>query len=51
MRTLLERRSRCRGDCVMHRAELDDTLPVYVWDQYEAFERVVPMTELSEVEL
>lgn len=51
VRTLVERATPYAGECVMHRPELGPTLPVYVWDQYEAFERVVPMTELTDVEL
>jgi glycosyltransferase involved in cell wall biosynthesis len=39
------------GRCVMHRPLLGDTLPVYVWDQYDDFEHVVPMTELDEATL
>ena len=36
------------GRCIMHRPMLGDTLPVYVWDQYEDFRNVVPMVELSD---
>lgn len=50
-RTLMERESPFPGECVMHRPELGDTLPVYVWDQYEVFKRVVPMVELGGREL
>jgi len=35
----------------MHKPQIGDTLPVYVRDHYEEFERVVPMTELSDVEI
>ncbi|HUF50409.1 MAG TPA: glycosyltransferase [Longimicrobiales bacterium] len=51
VRTMLERASPYDGSCVMHKPLLGDTLPVYVWDQYEEFEHVVPMTELDETVL
>jgi glycosyltransferase involved in cell wall biosynthesis len=35
------------GTCVMHKPQLGDTLPVYVWDKYEEYPNAVPMTELS----
>jgi glycosyltransferase involved in cell wall biosynthesis len=49
--TLLDRPSSYAGRCIMHKPVLGDTLPVYVWDEYEEFARVVPMTELSDAEL
>ena len=36
-----------KGKCIMHKPQLGDTLPVYVWDKYEEFSNAVPMTELS----
>jgi glycosyltransferase involved in cell wall biosynthesis len=36
------------GKCVMHKPKLGDTLPVYVWDKYEEFSKVVPMVELPD---
>jgi glycosyltransferase involved in cell wall biosynthesis len=48
---VLDRESPYPGRCVMHKPELGGTLPVYVWDAYEEFDRVVPMTELSDQEL
>jgi glycosyltransferase involved in cell wall biosynthesis len=39
------------GCCVMHKPKLGRTLPVYVWDEYEEFDRVVPMVELPEPEI
>jgi glycosyltransferase involved in cell wall biosynthesis len=39
------------GRCVLHKPELGDTLPVYVWDRYEEFSRVVPMVDLSDPEI
>jgi glycosyltransferase involved in cell wall biosynthesis len=49
--TELERESPYAGACTMHKPVLGGTLPVYVWDEYEEFDRVVPMTELSDLEL
>lgn len=49
--TTLERDVPYPGRCILHRPVLSDTLPVYVWDRYEEFTRVVPMIELSDVEL
>jgi glycosyltransferase involved in cell wall biosynthesis len=39
------------GHCVLHKPTLGDTLPVYVWDRYEEFPRVVPMVDLSDGEI
>jgi glycosyltransferase involved in cell wall biosynthesis len=39
------------GRCVAHQPELGATLPVYVWDEYEEFERVVPMVDLPDAEI
>lgn len=39
------------GACIMHKPALGDTLPVYVWDEYEEFERVVPMVDLAAAEI
>lgn len=39
------------GCCVLHKPKLGDLLPVYVWDSYEEFPRVVPMVDLAEAEL
>jgi glycosyltransferase involved in cell wall biosynthesis len=47
----LERSSPYPGGCIVHKPILGGTLPVYVWDEYEEFDRVVPMTELSDLEL
>src|ERR1041384_790210 len=41
--TMLSREVAFAGRCIMHKPELGDTLPVYVWDKYEEFRRVVPM--------
>ncbi|HEY0672159.1 MAG TPA: glycosyltransferase [Longimicrobiales bacterium] len=39
------------GRCIMHKPQLGDTLPVYVWDKYEEFPRVVPMIDLPTAEI
>ncbi len=39
------------GCCILHKPKLGRTLPVYVWDEYEEFERVVPMIELPDTEI
>jgi glycosyltransferase involved in cell wall biosynthesis len=39
------------GCCILHKPVLGDVLPVYVWDRYEEFPRVVPMTELPDAEI
>jgi glycosyltransferase involved in cell wall biosynthesis len=39
------------GCCILHKPVLGDTLPVYVWDKYEEFPRVVPMVDLSDAEI
>ena len=49
--TFLERESGLPGQCIMHKPVLGDTLPVYVWDKYEEFSRVVPMIELNDAEI
>lgn len=49
--SMLERPRTLSGECVMHKPVLGDTLPVYVWDKYEEFPRVVPMIELSDEEI
>jgi glycosyltransferase involved in cell wall biosynthesis len=36
------------GRCIMHKPQLGDTLPVYVWDKYDEFSNVVPMVNLSD---
>lgn len=39
------------GCCILHKPVLGDTLPVYVWDKYEEFSRVVPMIDLTDEEI
>lgn len=48
---VLERETGYAGRCIMHQPVLGDTLPVYVWDEYEEFEHVVPMTEMGDLAL
>lgn len=36
------------GRCTMHKPQLGDTLPVYVWDKYEEYSNVVPMIDLPD---
>lgn len=49
--TMLDRAVPYTGRCIMHKPQLGATLPVYVWDKYEEFERVVPMVELPTPEI
>jgi glycosyltransferase involved in cell wall biosynthesis len=46
--TLFEREVPYPGKCIMHKPQLGDTLPVYVWDKYDEYPNVVPMVELSD---
>ena len=39
------------GRCIMHKPQLGDTLPVYVWDKYDEYPNVVPMVNLSNAEI
>jgi glycosyltransferase involved in cell wall biosynthesis len=39
------------GRCIMHKPQLGDTLPVYVWDKYDEFPNVVPMINLGDAEI
>src|SRR4051812_32214559 len=36
------------GKCIRHKPELDELLPVFVWDKYEEFSNVVPMINLPD---
>ncbi|MEO7822840.1 MAG: glycosyltransferase family 4 protein [Gemmatimonadaceae bacterium] len=47
----LSRQTSYPGKCILHQPELDGTLPVFVWDKYEQYSRVVPMIDLSTEEL
>ncbi len=46
IQSLLKRSVPYKGKCIMHKPQLGDTLPVYVWDKYEEFSNVVPMVDL-----
>ena len=39
------------GRCILHQPWIGETLPVFVWDKYEEYTRVVPMIELTDDEL
>jgi glycosyltransferase involved in cell wall biosynthesis len=39
------------GCCILHKPVLGGTLPVYVWDKYEEFSRVIPMVDLTDEEI
>ncbi|MFN2603315.1 MAG: glycosyltransferase family 4 protein [Gemmatimonadaceae bacterium] len=39
------------GRCILHQPWIGETLPVFVWDKYEEYSRVVPMIELRDDEL
>ncbi|MEO7503357.1 MAG: glycosyltransferase [Gemmatimonadaceae bacterium] len=47
----LARESPYRGKCILHQPEIGETLPVFVWDHYDEYKRVVPMIELPDDEI
>jgi glycosyltransferase involved in cell wall biosynthesis len=47
----LDRESAYAGRCILHQPEIGETLPVFVWDKYEEYQRVVPMIQLSDEEI
>jgi len=47
----LSRESPYSGKCILHQPEIGATLPVFVWDHYEEYERVVPMIDLTDDEV
>ena len=49
--TLFTRAVPYPGRCVMHKPQLGDTLPVFVWDKYEEFSNPVPMVNMADAEL
>jgi glycosyltransferase involved in cell wall biosynthesis len=49
--TTLSRDTPFPGKCILHKPELGATLPVFVWDKYEEYSRVIPMIELSTAEI
>lgn len=42
----LERKPMFKGKCILHQPEIGETLPVFVKDDYEEYDRVIPMIEL-----
>lgn len=46
--TRLQREVPYSGCCIMHKPYIGETLPVYVWDQYEEFSDVQPMINLGD---
>ena len=46
--TLFRREVPYKGRAVMHKPQVGDLLPVYVWDRYEEFSNVSPMIELND---
>lgn len=46
--TMLSRTVPYPGKCIMHKPQLGDTLPVYVWDKYDGYPNVVPMVNLDD---
>ena len=50
-RVILSRETAFPGKCHLHKPVLGETLPVFVWDKYEEYSRVVPMVHLSTPEL
>ena len=46
--TLFVRDAPYPGRCIMHKPQIGDTLPVYVWDRYDEFAHVVPMINLPD---
>ncbi|MEO5904418.1 MAG: glycosyltransferase family 4 protein [Gemmatimonadaceae bacterium] len=47
----LQRDTRYPGKCILHQPEIGETLPVFVKDKYEEYDRVVPMIELPDDEI
>lgn len=39
------------GRCIIHHPWIGETLPVFVWDEYEEYEDVVPMIDLPDSEV
>jgi glycosyltransferase involved in cell wall biosynthesis len=46
--TMFSRQVPFPGRCIMHKPQLGDTLPVYVWDKYDEYPNVVPMVNLDD---
>jgi glycosyltransferase involved in cell wall biosynthesis len=48
---ILKREPVYPGKCILHKPELGNTLPVYVYDEYEEFTDVQPMINLGDAEI
>ena len=46
--TLFTRDVPYAGRCIMHKPQLGDTIPVYVWDKYEEYAKAIPMIDLDD---
>jgi len=51
IKTILKREKIYPGTCILHKPQLGETLPVFVWDHYEEFSNVVPMIDMSNDEI
>jgi len=49
--TILKREPVYPGKCILHKPKLGNTLPVYVYDEYEEFTDVQPMINLGDAEI
>lgn len=46
--TMVSREVPYPGKCIMHKPQLGDTIPVYVWDKYEEYPNAIPMINLDD---
>ena len=46
--TMVSREVPYPGRCIMHKPQLGDTIPVYVWDRYEEYPNAIPMINLDD---
>jgi glycosyltransferase involved in cell wall biosynthesis len=46
--TIVERDVPYPGKTILHKPKLGEVLPVYVWDKYEEYEKVIPMVDLDD---
>lgn len=46
--TMVSRDVPYAGRCIMHKPQLGDTIPVYVWDKYEEYPNAIPMVNLDD---
>src|SRR5215203_667790 len=49
--TKMQRDTPFPGKCILHQPEIGETLPVFVKDKYEEYDRVVPMIDLPDDEI